>query len=68
MRVSSCRAAVAALLGAHLARAFIPAVAVNDTSVLVNSDDRIHITWLPNGVYRCVSLAGRRSLRPSASR
>ncbi|KAM0750921.1 hypothetical protein T439DRAFT_380759 [Meredithblackwellia eburnea MCA 4105] len=31
--------------------AYIPAVAVNDTSSIINSDDSIHIAWLPNGIY-----------------
>ena len=33
-----------------IVRAYIPALPSNDTSSLVESDDGIHIAWLPNGI------------------
>ena len=45
-----------ALLVAFLgvARAYIPALPVNDTTSLQRSSDVIQITWEPSGVFRCV--------------
>lgn len=51
MRYQSLTAVLAA---AGLVAAYIPAVPVNDTSSLVDSDALIHLAWLPNGVYRSV--------------
>lgn len=48
----SLRTWAAAALLASRAQAYIPAVGVNDTSSLINSDDLIHIAWLPNGIFR----------------
>ena len=57
-----------ATLWGSAAYAYIPAVGVNDTSSLINSDDLIHIAWLPNGIFRCVPSRTRASAEEKGGR